>query len=104
MIPIELAEELEKLSKSYEDGLLGFIGQQINESTIVQIEELTRSYLRLVISHFRLDEIELSKIGVCPVASCIKEGIINFNPYTVSVFEKINDTLNFRSEPQSEDS
>lgn len=88
---IELAEELERISKSFEESLMGFIGQPINESTIVQIEELTRSYLRLVTSHFRLDEIELSKIGVCPAASCIKSGTINFNAYTVSVFQKLNE-------------
>lgn len=78
---------MNELYQEFENELNSFIGKQINESTIVQIENAVRHFANKLISTGQIPTVEISKLGVCDITSCAKSGTIEFNQYTKRVLD-----------------
>lgn len=95
MNPIEKLE-IANLSEAFHIRLLKYLGEVNDQLTWSNIREETLIYLRKVqqIAPIQFDS---SKIGLCPASSTAND--LNFNPYTVGVFQNIRDILSTSNEP-----
>lgn len=90
---LEVAQYVDSTAKQFEQDIMGFIGDPIDEMTLARIEVCIKGFLQSVMQQVDVPQIEWSKIGVCDVASCVRTGHIAFNPYTVALLERVHDAI-----------